>query len=80
MMTENTISFEIICDYKELLVEAIQFYNDTYKTDFTLTEYIEDEVNFANIEGRRIAIADVYSLGTVYGRMSERKERELRES
>jgi len=53
-----------------LIQKVISIYNQTYNKDFALVSYIEDEVNFAVIQGFNIKISDVYSLGTLYGRMS----------
>ncbi len=60
---------EIICDNEEKIIEAINLYNKTYKTDFQLLEYILDEVNFAKISGT-ITLEDIFQLGSLYGRIS----------
>ncbi|GHT71752.1 hypothetical protein AGMMS50239_41010 [Bacteroidia bacterium] len=62
--------FEIICDDKELISKVIYLYNNTYNTNFELIDYILDEVNFAKIGGN-VQASDIFSLGSIYGRMSK---------
>jgi hypothetical protein len=60
--------FEIICDNEEIIKKAIEIYNMAYNKDFTLVEYIFDEVNFAKIGGH-ISLSDIFDLGCMYMRM-----------
>lgn len=64
--------FEVICDSEEIIQSAIYTYNKTYNTDFTLIEYILDEVNFAKIGGH-IYLSDIFDLACLYTRLVESK-------
>ena len=61
--------FEIICDDEKKIIEAINLYNKTYKTDFNLLEHTLDEVNFAKISGT-VKLEDIFQLGSMYQRIS----------
>jgi hypothetical protein len=70
MERNNTTTFDIICDSKLMIEQAIAIYNKTYQTDFKLSSYREDEVNFASVSYTKATLGDVYALGAMYGRMS----------
>ena len=71
MELDNLKEFIVICDHEDILLEAIRIYNQTYKTDFELKEMIHDEVNFAKITGYKLKASDIFSLGSMYGRISQ---------
>jgi len=69
MEQNKELIFEVICDEEDTMLNAIELYNRTYKTNFRLLEYILDEVNFAKISGN-VKVSDVFQLGTLYCRLS----------
>ena len=73
MELDKSKEFTGVCDHEDVLQEAIRIYNQTYKTDFILKEMIYDEVDLARITGHEYKISDVFSLGSMYSRMSEKK-------
>jgi hypothetical protein len=73
MELDKLLEFEVICDYEDILRKAIELYNQTYKTDFMLKEMIYDEVDFAKVQVSKYKIPDIFSLGAMYSRMSEKK-------
>jgi len=73
-MELGKIEFSIICDYENVIEDAIALYNKTYKTDFSLVEYIEDEVMFAIISVSQSKMSDIFDLGKMYGKMTLRRQ------
>lgn len=68
------MKFSIICDDEITISKAIDLYNRTYKTDFQVLEFVEDEVLFATIITKEEDIRHVFDLGRMYGRMGLRNE------
>ena len=50
-MHRQKIEFTFICDDEEIIIKAINLYNQTYKTNFKLVKFEYGEVNFATISG-----------------------------
>lgn len=67
------VEFEVICDCEDTLRKAIILYNQVYRTDFALKEMIYDEVDFAKVQVSKYKMSDVFSLGAMYSRMSDKK-------
>jgi hypothetical protein len=74
-MEQNKIVLTIICNEKQYLNQIIDWYNESYKTDFKIINKIEDEVCFKEIEVSKYKISDVFDLGYQFGV----KEQKLRE-
>ncbi|MDZ4756970.1 MAG: hypothetical protein SGJ10_02370 [Bacteroidota bacterium] len=72
MEQNKELVFEIICDDK-LFPESIDSYNNTYKTDFTILEFIYDEVIFANVKVTKFTESDIFQLGFQYGGLVQYK-------
>lgn len=66
---------EVICEYADLLEQTISWYNRVYKTDFKITGYIRQEVDFAVIEYMTGTTAHVFELASIYGRSAEHKDK-----
>lgn len=64
--------FEIICDSREYLEQAIVWYNESHKTDFKIIGYDIDEVNFAIIEVKNYKCSDLFGLGLQFGMITQR--------
>jgi hypothetical protein len=75
MEPNNKIVFTIICNDEKYLIPIIDWYNETYKTDFKIINRIEDEVCFSEIEVSKYKPADIFDLGFQFGV----KEQKLRE-
>jgi len=66
MEQSKELIFEIICDDK-LFPESVESYNKSYKTDFSIVEFIYDEVIFAKIRVTKYKQSDIFQLGYQYG-------------
>ncbi|WP_435254758.1 hypothetical protein [Tenacibaculum sp. A30] len=75
MELDNKIVFRVICNKKEDLESSLKWYNSRKKTDFEITNYILDEVNFAEITASNFSFTDIFRIGYAYGV----KEEKLRE-
>lgn len=75
MEPNNKIVFTIICNDEKYLTPIIDWYNETYKTDFKIINRIEDEVCFSEIEVSKYKPSDIFDLGFQFGI----KEQKLRE-
>jgi hypothetical protein len=75
MEPNNKIIFTIICNDEKYLKQIIDWYNDSYKTDFKIVNRIEDEVCFSEIEVSKYKPSDIFDLGYQFGV----KEQKLRE-
>ena len=73
-MELGNIEFLVVCDYENVIEDAIALYNSTYKTDFRLVEYIEDEVMLAKINVSESRVSDIFDLGKMYGKMTLRRQ------
>ncbi len=67
--------FTIICNEEKYLREVIDWYNNSYKTDFRIVNRIEDEVCFSEIEVSKYKPSDLFDLGYQFGV----KEQKLRQ-
>ncbi len=74
-MEQKNSNFTVICNEKKYLEDSIQWYNKNYKTDFEIIDFIEDEVNFAEIKVTKYKLSDIFRLGYQFGV----KEQKLRE-
>ena len=70
-MHRQKIEFTFICDDEEIIIKAINLYNQTYKTNFKLVKFEYGEVNFATISGD-VRFHDIFDLGAWYGAIIER--------
>lgn len=59
----KALIFEVISGDDVVILEAITSYNNLYKTDFEVTEFIYDEVVFARIKVSMYKISDMFSPG-----------------
>ncbi len=66
------LNFEVICD-EVLFPECIKNYNQIYKTDFQIIEFIHDEVTFAKIVVTKYEVMDIFQLGYQYGAYAQHK-------
>jgi hypothetical protein len=69
------IEFDVICGDDKLILESLSSYNETYKTDFEVTEFIYDEVIFAKLKATRYEISDIFYLGYQFGGYAEYKRK-----
>jgi hypothetical protein len=74
-MEQNKLIFTVICNNEEYLNQIIDWYNESYKTDFKIINRIEDEVCFSEIEVSKYKPSDLFDLGYQFGV----KEQKLRE-
>ncbi len=72
MEQNNQIKFRVICNNEKYLNSTLQWYNSIYKTDFKVSEFILDEVNFAVIEATRYSISDIFNIGYAFGAKEEK--------
>ena len=70
------MTFKVICNKKEYLIDTLSWCNKAYNTDFQTFNYICDEVNFAEIQVNKYQITDVFNIGYLFGV----KEEKLRQS
>lgn len=75
MEPNNKIIFTIICNDEKYLIQIIDWYNNSYKTDFKIVNRIEDEVCYSEIEVSKYKPSDIFGLGYQFGV----KEQKLRE-
>jgi hypothetical protein len=61
------IDFKVICNKEEYLKDTLNWYNTIYGTDFEITNYIVDEVNFAKIQVANYTITDIFNIGYLLG-------------
>ena len=66
-MELNKKHFRIHTNYKDLLINAIEKFNNVYKTDFLLVEYVWDEVNYAIIKYESASADHIYNFGYQFG-------------
>ena len=66
------LKFRVISNESKYLEEVINWYNNTYGTDFKILEVIYDEVNFADVEVSRYKSSDLFALGYQLGVMEQR--------
>ncbi len=66
MEQNKELIFEIICD-EILFPESIKSYNQSYKTDFEILEFMFDEVTFAKVRVTQYTTMDIFQLGYQYG-------------
>ena len=66
-MERNKKQFRIHTNHKDLLLNAIEKFNNVYKTDFSLVEYVWDEVNYAIIEYESASDDKIFNLGYQFG-------------
>jgi len=74
-MGQNNLVFTIICNDEKYLIQIIDWYNESYNTDFKIIKRIEDEVSFSKIEVSRYRLSDIFDLGYQFGV----KEQKLRQ-
>ena len=71
----NNMKFRVICNDPAYLEEVLMWYNDTYGTNFKISQIIYDEVNFAEIKASNFETLDIFGIGYQFGV----KEQMLRE-
>lgn len=74
-MGQNNLVFTIICNDEKYLIQIIDWYNESYNTDFKIIKRIEDEVSFSKIKVSRYRLSDIFDLGYQFGV----KEQKLRQ-
>ena len=67
------IEFKVISSDDKLILESIESYNKTYKTDFKVEEFIYDEVVFAVLSVQHYNMSDIFYLGYQFGGLAEFK-------
>ena len=72
MEQNKELIFEIICD-DVLFPESVNSYNQSYKTDFKILEFIFDEVTFAKVRVTKYTPMDIFQLGYQYGGYAQHK-------
>jgi hypothetical protein len=72
MEQNKELIFEIICD-DVLFPESVVSYNQTYKTDFEILEFIFDEVIFVKVKVTKYTPMDIFQLGYQYGSYVQHK-------
>lgn len=73
MERSKKIVFDIISGDDMLIKEVVKNYNETYKTDFKIVEFIYDEVVFARIETSTYKTSDIFNLGYQLGSTAQYK-------
>lgn len=68
---EQNKTLRIITNYPNILKQTIDWYNNTYKTDFEFSEFVRDEVNFAIVFYNKSSELHVFQFGVDFGRMCE---------
>lgn len=66
------IKFRVICNDKNYLHSSLEWYNSINKTDFKISEFILDEVNFAIIEVTQYTLSDIFNCGYAFGVKEEK--------
>lgn len=69
---KEEINFRVICNNEKYLKDVLKWYNNTYKTDFEISNIIYDEVNFVDITSTKFTLADVFNIGYQFGVEEER--------
>ncbi len=72
MELNKELIFDIICD-EVLFPESVKSYNQSYKTDFEILEFIYDEVTFAKVKVTKFTPMDIFQLGYQYGAYAQYK-------
>lgn len=67
MELSKELTFEIISGDDILINEVVNNYNETYKTDFKILEFIYDEVIFVRIKVSNYKVSDIFNLGYQLG-------------
>lgn len=67
------IDFKVISSDDKLILESINSYNNTYKTDFKVEKFIYDEVVFAILSVSNYTISDIFYLGYQFGGFAQLK-------
>ena len=71
-MELDKIKFTVICNDERYLNQVIDWYNKSYKTDFSIVNIINDEVGFAEIEVSKYKPSDLFGLGFQFGVKEEK--------
>ncbi len=75
-LDNKEIEFRVICNDYKYLKSSIEWYNSIYNTDFIITDFILDEVNFANVKVTKYTVSDIFKIGYTFGV----KEQKLRQN
>lgn len=65
--SNEPLEFKVICSDDILIKEVIEKYNNTYKTNFEILDFIYDEVVFCKIRVTKYNITDIFDLGYQFG-------------
>lgn len=68
----SQIKFRVICNDDKYLHSSLEWYNSIHKTDFAISEFITDEVNFAIIEATKYSLSDIFNIGYTFGVKEEK--------
>lgn len=71
-LNDKEIEFRVICNDKKQLEASIHWYNSIYNTDFLITKFILDEVNFAYIKVTKYTFSDIFNIGHTFGVKEEK--------
>lgn len=72
-MEQNKRVFEVMCNEDKYLDDVIKWYNNTYKTDFSIVKVTEEiEILFVKIEGSKFKDSDIFNLGFHLGSKEEK--------
>jgi hypothetical protein len=66
-MGRNKKVLRIVTNHKDILINSINMFNNIYKTDFALVEYVKDEVNFALVEYLNTSNNQIFDFGYQFG-------------
>ncbi len=67
------MEFTIISGDDKLISEVVHKYNETYKTDFKVIEFIYDEVIFCKLSVSTYKTNDIFDSGYQFGSYAEFK-------
>jgi hypothetical protein len=66
MGSSKEIFFDIMSNDDTTIIRAIASFNQIYKTDFEVVEFIYDEVIFAKIKTLNSSLSDIFHLGAYF--------------
>jgi len=73
MEQNNLIQFDVICNEQDILEKILNWYNNTYKTDFEIVNWVGGELGFATIQTSKITSQrDIFNIGFQFGVLEEK--------
>lgn len=67
------LDFKVMSSDDKLIVQVVDNYNKVYGTDFTIIEFIYDEVVFARLTATKYSLEDIFNLGYQFGTTAQHK-------